>query len=151
MCYLSSVSFSCSAIRPRLLELKETWFIHPILEFYRGEDRPRLAHPGEHRSGTLPIAVVGLVGPAPPWVSVSGICLWVDFRATFRRKVPLAPQWADVRLKRPCTHTGTSRASTEGCRPPTMQLLESPSPPPPITDTHQSKSLLSSLLKSGAG
>lgn len=30
-----------------------------------------------------------------------------------------------------------------------MQLLESPSPLPPITDTHQSKSLLSSLLKSG--
>lgn len=70
MCYLSSVSFSCSTIRPRLLELKETWFIHPILEFYRGEDRPRLAHPGEHRSGTLPIAVVGLVGPAPLGLSI---------------------------------------------------------------------------------
>lgn len=48
MCSLSSISLFCSAIMSRLLELKETWFTHPILEFYR-EDKPSLCHTGGGR------------------------------------------------------------------------------------------------------
>lgn len=75
MCSVSSVSLFCLVIVSRLLELKETWFTHPVFEFYR-KDKARFCHTGsgrsgEHSSGTLSIAVVGLISPA-----FLGLSIW---------------------------------------------------------------------------
>lgn len=130
-------------IRPRLLEVKETWFTHPIHEIYRGEDRPRLGHTESDRPRRTQFwdassCCSGPRRPCPFGSLVSVICLWVDFRTTSRRKVSLAPQWAGGQIEvvlPPHRHIHDSYRRLPAFPEGRPFLRESP-PPPPISHAH---------------